>query len=89
MTLSSLTAVGIGMLSQGFSLADGLTSAADGFTPAILQDSETAIQAISPELKNLVTRGGLYSMVGNFVMIVAAFILASALELSGALPAHD
>lgn len=85
MTLSSLSALLIGVFYQGFALSDGFLAASNGFDLQMLARQGSDTREIHVDLENLVSRGGLYSMVGNFVMIIAAFILAAGLELSGAL----
>ncbi|MFT7620460.1 MAG: NhaC family Na+:H+ antiporter [Planctomycetota bacterium] len=85
MTMSSLVALLIGMFLHGFSLQDALTAAANGFDVQMFESRGITANGFSEDFGKLVTRGGLYSMVGNFVMIIAAFILAAGLELSGAL----
>lgn len=81
MTLSSAVAILVGMTVQGFGLAHGLEAGVTGFKAAMLPEGVVA----GDLLRRLVERGGLYSMVGNFVVILAAFLLAAALEASGAL----
>ena len=81
MALSSLVAMGIGATLQGFGVGQVLEAAVNGFRHDMLPEATTA----SAAFLKLVDRGGLYSMVGNFVIIFAAFLLAAGLEASGAL----
>lgn len=84
MVYSSLAALAVAVLVQGFSLAQAIQSAIDGFSHTLLPAAEGAGPASAAFVK-LVDRGGLYSMIGTFVVILAAFLLAAALEASGAL----
>jgi len=88
MAWSSLVAIGVGVTVQGFSLAQALEAGVNGFSHQMLQAAGGAADGAfvaSAAFIKLVDRGGLYSMVGNFVVILAAFLLAAALEASGAL----
>ena len=84
MAYSSLAAVAVGVLVQGFPLRYGLESAVEGFRHQMLP-AAAAGGEFSATFAKLVDRGGLYSMAGTFVVILAAFLLAAALEASGAL----
>jgi Na+:H+ antiporter, NhaC family len=79
--LSSLVAIGIGVLLQGFGAHDAVTAAVAGFRTTMIADAD----ALSPAFTTLVQRGGLYSMATTLVVIIAAFLLAAGMEVSGAL----
>lgn len=83
MASSAVVAMLVGILVQGLPLARALESAVTGFRHTMLPGGEEL--AASAAFVKLVDRGGLYSMVGTFVVILAAFLLAAALEASGAL----
>lgn len=85
MAYSSLTALLVGVAVQGFSVAQALEAAVTGFHHQMLPASASGAAAASAAFVKLLDRGGLYSMVGNFVVILAAFLLAAGLEASGAL----
>jgi NhaC family Na+:H+ antiporter len=86
MCLSSLTAILVAIAVQGMSLAPAIESAINGFRHGMLPLFSAADAAApSAAFVKLVDRGGLYSMIGTFVVILAAFLLAAALEASGAL----
>lgn len=86
MSLSSLIAILIAMTAQGLGLAPAIESAINGFRHGMLPLFSAAGGAEpSAAFIKLVDRGGLYSMIGTFVVILAAFLLAAALEASGAL----
>ncbi len=82
MAVSSLAALVIAVALHGFSLPQALTAAVEGFRVEMLPGGHVGY---SDAFLRLVNRGGLYSMVGNFVVILAAFLLASGMGVSGAL----
>ena len=79
--LSSFIALLIGVVVQGFSGADAMISAIGGFRATML----TAEAQWDRAFLTLVERGGLYSMATTFVVIISAFMLAAAMDVSGAL----
>jgi Na+:H+ antiporter, NhaC family len=82
MVASSITAIFIGIFVQGFSLSNGLLAPISGFS---VEMTVSALDQHSDMLLMLLNRGGVYSMSGTLVIIIAAFILAAAMDLSGAL----
>ena len=79
--LSSFVALLLGVFVQGFGGADAMISAIGGFRAEML-----SVEAEwSPAFLTLVQRGGLYSMATTFVVIISAFMLAAAMDVSGAL----
>jgi len=80
MTLSAVSAIVVGWSVYGFAFGDGLAAAVNGFRVEMLGTTSTG-----EALTTLVNRGGIFSMVGNFVMIIAAFLLAAGMEVSGGL----
>ncbi len=85
MVSSSMVAALLGILYQGFLLPDALTAMVRGFdadmTRSLGQDPAT----FGELFLQLVNRGGLDSMVGTLLVVIAAFLLAGALDISGAL----
>ncbi len=85
MASSSVVAVAIGVWRQGFPLSDALAAMVSGFdaemTRALGHDPNTFGELFI----QLVNRGGLESMVGTLLVVISAFLLAGALEVSGAL----
>ncbi len=81
MLASCAVAMALGMTVQGFSLTAAFGAAVNGFDAAMLSGAGT----VSETFARLLNRGGLVSMLGNFLMIIAAFALAGAMETSGAL----
>lgn len=80
---SSFVAAIIGVSTQGFSVADAVAAVMTGFDAEMIASAQPA----SDDFAKLVERGGLYSMSGTLIVILAAFILAGAMEVSGALEA--
>ena len=85
MAASSITACLVGVILQGFTLQSTLLAAVRGFNVSMLADKELEIAAIGQNASALLNRGGLYSMVNTLVVIIAAFLLAGAMDVSGAL----
>ena len=79
--LSSFVALVVGVVVQGFGAADAMISAVAGFRAEMLPSEQQWSQAFL----TLVQRGGLYSMATTFVVIITAFMLAAAMDVSGAL----
>ncbi len=87
MALSSVVAMGVGVWGQGFPLKHALTSAVDGFRTAMVADLGLDPQIFGTEFQRLMDRGGLASMTGTLLVILAAFLFAAGLDVSGALDA--
>jgi Na+:H+ antiporter, NhaC family len=82
-TLSSVTAIIIGMIVQGFGVGTAVTAAVAGFRVTMLPVGDADL--LSSAFVTLVQRGGLYSMATTLVVIIAAFLLAAAMDVAGAL----
>jgi Na+:H+ antiporter, NhaC family len=83
--LSSLVALAIGVLVQGFAVQDAVTAAVSGFRTAMVASLGVDAEALGPAFTTLAQRGGLYSMATTLVVVMAAFLLAAGMEVSGAL----
>jgi len=83
--LSSLAAVLIGILVQDFGVQDAVVSAVAGFRLQIVTPAVADPGDLSQTFVTLVERGGLYSMANTLVVVIAAFLLAGAMDASGAL----
>lgn len=77
--VSSLSALVLAVLVQGFSFADAFDAAVSGFTADMLPGD------VSDSLTELVERGGLYSMYESAFFVFCAFFFAAALQNSGVL----
>ncbi len=85
MAASSVVASALGVLAQGFSLSDALVTAVRGFDAGMTRSQGLDPGALGDAFNSLVNRGGLDSMTGTLLVIIAAFLLAGALDASGAL----
>jgi NhaC family Na+:H+ antiporter len=83
--LSALVAMGVGVLVQPFTPKDALMSAVSGFDMRMVAAAGVAPESLGADFVRLVQRGGLYSMANTLIVILAAFLLAAAMEVSGAL----
>lgn len=78
---SVIIALAIGVLLQPFALGDAIMAIVTGFRVTMIPGGEAAGDAFV----RLAERGGLYSMASTLIVIVAAFLLAGGMEVSGAL----
>jgi len=82
---SSVVALVLGVAVQGFSVADALAAAVRGFDVGMIATLGLDPASTSELFVKLLARGGLYSMTDTLLVILAAFLLAGALDVSGAL----
>lgn len=85
MAASCVVAMVLGIALQGFAFGDVLNAAVNGFSSKMLISVGGDPLAISENFGKLLNRGGLFSMVNNLLLIIAAFLLAGAMDVSGAL----
>ena len=78
---SSIAALTVGMVSNGFGFQDALKVVVGGFN-ITMAGADTVV---SDATKSLLNRGGLSSMTGTLLFIISAFLMAAAMEVSGAL----
>lgn len=83
--LSSVVAAVIGVAVQSFDVQDALVAAVSGFRLEMVASTGADPGATGADFARLVERGGLYGMATTLVVILAAFLLAAAMEVSGAL----
>jgi NhaC family Na+:H+ antiporter len=83
--LSALVAAGLGVGLQGFGVQEALVAAVGGFRVDMIAATGADAAGVGPAFRTLVARGGLYGMAPTLVVILAAFLLAGAMEASGAL----
>ncbi len=83
--LSSSAAAVIAVTKQHFSLGDAMMSAVSGFKLQMVASTGADVASLSAPFGQLVQRGGLFSMSSTMVLVFAAFLLAAAMEVSGAL----
>jgi NhaC family Na+:H+ antiporter len=82
MVVSSVTAMAVGIGVHGFSVYNAILSAISGFNVSMI---DTMANAPSDMLHTLLNRGGVNSMSTTLIIIVAAFLLAAGMSVSGAL----
>src|SRR5690606_28591628 len=70
---------------QSFTVRDALIAAVAGFDASMTASTGADPAALGDAFTGLVERGGLYGMAYTLVVIIAAFLLAGAMEVSGAL----
>ncbi len=85
MATSSAVAVALAIFLQGFDVADAVVAAVGGFDMAMTASLGLEPTSFGEAFGSLVNRGGLYSMVDTLLVVIAAFLLAGALDASGAL----
>lgn len=79
---SGLVAAVIGMAWQGFGLPDTVVAVVSGFHVEMIPSAQPAP---GTGFVSLVERGGLYSMSYPLIVVISAFLLAGAMDVSGAL----
>lgn len=84
-SLSTVLALTLAVLIQPFNIENAINAYLNGFSVSMFPPDLQPIAMANPAFINLVERGGLYSMVGTLVVIIAAFILAGAMEATGSL----
>ncbi|HSJ09861.1 MAG TPA: Na+/H+ antiporter NhaC family protein, partial [Longimicrobiales bacterium] len=84
-TASSTVAILLGVIVQGFGVQDAVTAAVGGFRTDMVAAQGIDTASLSPAFHTLVQRGGLYSMATTLIVIIAAFLLAAGMDVSGAL----
>ncbi len=77
---SSLLALLVGVFVQGFPLSAAIATFVSGFDVVTVTGA-----AADPALTRLLNRGGVNSMAPTLIFVIAAFMLAAAMEVSGAL----
>jgi NhaC family Na+:H+ antiporter len=84
-TLSALVAAVIGLTLQRFTAPDALAAAVSGFKVEMVRSAGVDPAHLGSTFTTLVERGGLYAMANTLVVILAAFLLAAGMDVSGAL----
>jgi NhaC family Na+:H+ antiporter len=82
---SALVAAVLGVAVQGFGVQDALNAAVNGFDVGMLERIAVDPASVGAMFETLVNRGGLQSMVGTLLVVIAAFLLAGAMDVTGAL----
>lgn len=82
---SSFVATILGVLLQGFRIESAMATAVTGFKPSMVSELGIDPASLSESFVRLLDRGGLFSMSYTLVIILAAFLLAAGMDVSGAL----
>lgn len=87
MLVSSLVAIILGVVIQGFRLSDGINALYNGFSPEIAANVRDGFQVagMSEQALTLVKRGGLSSMLKPFILVYICFYFASMMDQTGAM----
>lgn len=83
--LSSVVAAILAVTVQSFGMQDALSGAVAGVRLEMMASAGVDPSSLGGDFVRLVERGGLYSMANTLVVIIAAFLIAAAMEVSGAL----
>ena len=81
MFLSSLLAIVIGTISNGFSIIDGVIAMSDGFNVSMVAGN----MEFSDSVQSLLNRGGIFSMTTIIVTIFCGYAFAGIVEVAGCL----
>ncbi|UCF21527.1 MAG: Na+/H+ antiporter NhaC [Gemmatimonadota bacterium] len=84
-SLSALVAAAIGVVVEGFSIQDAVVAAVGGFRAEMVASVGADPATLGEAFIRLVVRGGLYGMANTLIVVIAAFLLAGAMDVSGAL----
>lgn len=84
---SAFSGIVLAVIFQSVPMADIVGAAINGFKSDMLPGLQTLKmdEATARNINVLLNRGGMYSMVGPIIVMLCAFIFASALDVSGAL----
>ena len=85
MAFSTVAACLVAVFVQGFDTQNVMLSTVRGFNVSMLADQGLDASELGDGAVALLNRGGLYSMVNTLVVIIAAFLMAGAMDVSGSL----
>jgi NhaC family Na+:H+ antiporter len=85
MAASSVVAMGVGIGVHDFAANDALMAAISGFKVSMTGTFSATGAPPSDMLTSLLNRGGVNSMSTNLILIIAAFLIAAGMEVSGGL----
>jgi NhaC family Na+:H+ antiporter len=83
MFLGTAIAVAMGVFFHGFTFGDGIAACATGFKSSMVPNLPSDLAAMSPEVANLIQRGGLSSMSNIILTIFCAYAFAGIAEETG------
>lgn len=85
MLISSFVAMANGMVFQGFTLHDVITSVINGFDVAMVNVQGFDAAAVIPDIPRLLNRGGMNSMMGTLLICFCAITFAGTISLTKSL----
>ncbi len=85
MAAASIVAMAIGIGLHGFAVNDALLAAISGFKISMITSFAAAGTSPSEMLGSLLNRGGVNSMSSTLIIIIAAFLIAAGMDVSGGL----
>lgn len=85
MLISSFIAMANGMIFQGFTLHDVITSVINGFDVAMVNIRGFDAGAVIPDIPRLLNRGGMNSMMGTLLICFCAITFAGTISLTKSL----
>jgi NhaC family Na+:H+ antiporter len=85
MVSSSVIAMAIGILAHGFSPYNAILAAVSGFNVGMVDSIAATGSTPSDMLNSLLNRGGINSMATTLIIILAAFLIAAGMDVSGGL----
>ncbi len=85
MVSSSIVAMAVGIGAHGFSAYNAILAAISGFNVGMVDSIAASSVAPSEMLNSLLNRGGVNSMATTLIVILAAFLIAAGMDVSGAL----
>lgn len=85
MVASSIIAMIVGATLHGFSAQNAVLAAISGFNVGMIDSLAASATASSDTLASLLNRGGVNSMSTTLIIIIAAFLIAAGMDVSGGL----
>jgi NhaC family Na+:H+ antiporter len=85
MIVSSVVAMLVGIGVHGFDAYNSILAAISGFNLGMIDSLASAGNVPSDMLSSLLNRGGVNSMSSTLIIIIAAFLIAAGMDVSGAL----
>lgn len=85
MLISSFVALANGMIFQGFTLHDVISSVINGFDVAMVNVQGFNAAAVLPDIPRLLNRGGMNSMMGTLLICFCAITFAGTISLTKSL----
>jgi NhaC family Na+:H+ antiporter len=85
MVSSSIIAMAVGISVHGFSAYDAMIASISGFNAGMIDSLGAMATTPSDMFSSLLNRGGINSMASTLIIILAAFLIAAGMDVSGGL----